>query len=170
MDGRVDLIASPLRENAFRLRVQVSCKQSSNGKSVAEVVRTYDTSSGDQLNQMTGKIKELARETGVEIASQVHDLWQRGALEAQVLKLAVTGDLNHQQLIKLKAVLTDNLGLSGGLTERLFEPGRVTFEMDYRGGVESLRKKLNTAKLDGFISQVVSSQADQVILDVKVAQ
>lgn len=169
LDGRVDLIASPLRENAFRVRVQVSCKQASNGKSVAEVVRSYDTAPGEQLNQITGKLRELAQETASEIASQVHDLWQRGALEAQVLQLAVTGDLSHQQLVRLKKNLSESLNLSGGLTERLFEPGRVTYEMDFQGGVEALRRKLTSARLEGFISQVVSSQADQVILDVKVA-
>ena len=167
LDGRVDILSSPLRENAFRVRVQVSCKQASNGKSVAEVVRTFDTPSGQQLNQINSKISELARETGSEIAGQVYDLWQRGALEAQVLQLAVTGDLSHEQLLKLKKQLTDSIGLSNGMTERLFEPGRVTFEMDYRGGVEALSQKLKKAKLEGFISQVVSSNAQQIILDVK---
>lgn len=170
LDGRVDILSSPLRENAYRVRVQLSCKQSSNGKSVAEVVRTLDTASGKQVSQVMGEIKQMAQETGRDIANQVYDLWQRGALESQVLQLAVTGDLNHQQLLKLKKTLADKIGLSSGLTERLFEPGRVTFEIDYKGGVESLRNKLAKTKLDGFISQVVSSQADQIILDVKVSQ
>jgi len=170
IDGRVDLLSSPLRENAYRVRVQLSCKQSSNGKSVAEVVRTFDTPAGQQLNQITSKVRQLATETGQEIASQVHDLWQRGALEAQLLQLAVTGDLNHMQMLRFKKELSQKIGLSNGLTERLYEPGRVTFEADYTGGVEALSQKLKKAKFDGFISQVVSSQADQIILDVKVAQ
>lgn len=170
LDGRVDLISSPLQENALRVRVQMKCKQSSNGKNVAEVVRTFDTPAGQGLSQIASKVDELARETGQELASQVYDLWQRGALEAQVLQLAVTGDLNHMQLLRFKKELNEKLGLSNGLTERLFEPGRVTFETDYSGGVEALSQKLKTAKFDGFISQVVSSQADQIILEVKVSQ
>ncbi len=170
LDGRVDVIASPLRENALRVRVQVKCKQSSNGKNVAEVVRNFDTPSGQGLSQIHSKVADLARETGGELANQVYDLWQRGALEAQVLQLAVTGDLDHMQLLRFKKELNEKLGLANGLTERLFEPGRVTFETDYSGGVEALSLKLKTAKFDGFISQVVSSQADQIILDVKVAQ
>lgn len=168
LDGRVDIITSPLRENAYRVRVQVSCKQSSNGKSVAEVVRTFDTGSGQQLTQISSKINQMAEETGAEIANQVYDLWKRGALEAQLLQLAVTGDLNHMQMIRFKNELNEKLGLANGLVERLYEPGRVTFETDYSGGVESLSQKLKKAKFDGFISQVVSSKADQIILDVRV--
>lgn len=170
LDGRVDLIPSPLRENALRIRVQVKCKQSSNGKNVAEVVRTFDTPSGQQLTQIGSKVNELARETGDELASQVYDLWKRGALEAQVLQLAVTGDLDHMQMLRFKKELNEKLGLSNALVERLYEPGRVTFETDYSGGVEALSQRLGKTKFDGFISQVVSSQADQIILDVKVAQ
>lgn len=167
LDGRVDIISSPLRENAYRLRVQISCKQSSNGKSVAEVVRAFDAPSGKQLTQIATDVRQMASETGRDLASQVYDLWQRGALEAQVLKLAVTGDIDHHQLVALKKTLSERIAGGNELTERLFEPGRVTFEMDYRGGVDALVKKLNKTKLEGFISQVVSHQADEIILDVK---
>lgn len=170
LDGRVDVLTSPLREGALRVRVEVSCKQSSNGKSVAEVVRTYDTPSGQKMSQLGAKIKELAQETGVEIANQVYDLWQRGALEAQLLKLAVTGNLDHMQLVRFKRELRDKAGLSNELVERLYEPGRVTFETDYSGGVENLVQRLRQTQFDGFISQVVSSQADQITLEVRVAQ
>jgi hypothetical protein len=112
-------------------------------------------------------VSHLAKETGVEIANQVYDLWQRGALEAQVIQLAVTGDLDHMQLVRFKRELSQQMGLTQDLVERLYEPGRVTFEMDYTGGVEALTQKLNKARFDGFISQVVSSQADEIILDVR---
>lgn len=170
LDGRVDVITSPLRENALRVRVQLKCKQASNGKNVAEVVRTFDSPSGQALNQIGSKVTQLALETGQELANQIYDLWQRGALEAQVLQLAVTGELDHMQMLRFKKELNEKLGLSNGLVERLYEPGRVTFETDYSGGIEALSQKLKQAKFDGFISQVVSSQADLITLDVKVAQ
>ena len=56
------------------------------------------------------------------------------------------------------------------MRERLFEPGRVTYELDYNGGVESLKAKLNKARFEGFISQVGSTNAEQIILDVKATQ
>jgi hypothetical protein len=64
LDGRVDMISSPLRENAYRVRVQVSCKQSSNGKSVAEVVRTYDMATGEKLTQLGGKRQSFSKRNG----------------------------------------------------------------------------------------------------------
>ena len=90
-------------------------------------------------------------------------------LEAQVLQLAVTGDLNHDQLNQFKKALIEKVGISQGLTERLFEPGRVTYEMDYTGGVEALRNKLARTRIQGFISQVVSAQAGQITLDVRIS-
>lgn len=170
LDGRIDVTASPLRSDSLRIRVQLSCKQSANGKSVAEVVRSIDGVTGKKLNQMGTEIKELAMETGKDIATQVYELWQRGALESQVLQLAVTGELNHQQLTQFKKILGEKIGLSEGLTERLFEPGRVTFEMDYSGGVEALATKLSKTRFEGYISQVVSTQPDQITLEVKVAK
>ncbi|MCJ8277653.1 MAG: hypothetical protein HRT44_04640 [Bdellovibrionales bacterium] len=170
IDGRVDILSSPLRENAFRVRVQLSCKQASNGKSVAEVVRSYDTPSGRLFVQLNTDIKRMAVESGRDIASQVYDLWQRGALEAQVLQLAVTGNHNHQQLQNFKASFSQNITGVTELRERLFEPGRVTYELDYNGGVESLKTKLSQARFEGFISQVVSTNAEQIILDVKAIQ
>lgn len=170
LDGKIDLTSSPLRADSIRVRIQLSCKQSANGKSVAEVVRSFDGPSGKKLNQMSSELKELALESGRDIATQVYELWQRGALETQVLQLAVTGELNHQQLAQFKKALGDKIGLSEGLTERLFEPGRVTFEMDYAGGVEALANKLTKTRFDGFISQVVSTQPDQITLEVKVAK
>lgn len=170
IDGRVDILSSPLRENAFRIRVQLSCRQATNGKSVAEVVRSYDTPSGRLFSQLNTDIKRLAVESGEDIASQVYDLWQRGVLEAQTIQLAVTGNLNHQQLLKFKQGLEAKITGVQGLSERLFEPGRVTFELNYNGGIENLKNQLNQARFDGFVSQVVSTNAEQVILEVKATQ
>jgi hypothetical protein len=170
LDGRVDVLSSPIRENAYRMRVQISCKQTHNGKTVAEIVRTLDSATGKQINQMTTEIKQMAEEAGQDLAGQVYDLWQRGALESSVLQLVINGDLNQQQLSRFKKELSTKIGITEGLTERLFEPGKVTFEMDYNGGVDSLSAKLSKSRFDGFISQVVSTQADQIIMDVKASQ
>ena len=166
--GKIDLVSSPLRENALRIRVQVRCLQASNGKSVAEIVRSVDTPAGQSRVDMQKTIATMARESGVDLAGQIFDLWQRGALEAQVLKLAVTGELNHQQLMTLKAELAKAISGVQSLREHMFEPGRVTFEVDYNGGgVDQLRRQLSEAELAGFMSQVVAANAEEVILDVK---
>ncbi len=169
LDGRLDVFASPLRENAFRIRVQLSCKQTSNGKSVAEVVKTLDSSSGQQLSQIRSDIKNLAQDSGEDLASQVYDLWQRGALEAQVVQLVVLGNLNHQQVSEFKKRLSEILGLSEGLTERLFEPQKITFEMDYSGEIEKLKSQLSRARFDGFKSKIIPSDSpsDQIIMEVQ---
>lgn len=169
LEGRVDVLQSPLRDNAMRIRVQLSCKQSSNGKSVAEVVRTFDSASGKKFSQMVPDVRQLAEATGEDLAAQIYDMWQRGALESQVLQLAITGQLDHQQLARFTSALKDKLS-TDTLTERLFEPGRVTFEMDYSGGVQDLSQKLARTRFEGFMSQVVSTQADMITLEVKVTQ
>ncbi|MCB0378090.1 MAG: hypothetical protein KDD33_06325 [Bdellovibrionales bacterium] len=167
LDGKVDIISSPLRENAYRIRVQMSCRQSGNGKSVAEVVRTFDAASGIQMNQLTNDVKRLAQEIGKDIAGQVYDLWQRGVLESQTVQLAVTGNLDNNQLDHFKKSLSESVNGIQGLRERLFEPGRVTFELDYEGGVELLKSQLEKTQIEGFMSQVVSVNAEQITLDVK---
>ncbi len=167
IDGRMDIFASPLRQNAFRIRVQLSCKQTANGKSVAEVVKTLDSGSGQLLSQIRSDIRTLAQDSGEDLASQVYDLWQRGALEAQVIQLVVTGNLNHQQILQFKKLLSEKIGLADGLTERLFEPNRITFEMDYNGEVEKLKKQLSQARFTGFQAQILESQGDQIMMEVR---
>jgi len=114
-------------------------------------------------------VRQLAEETGEDLASQIYDMWQRGALETQVLQLAITGQLDHQQLARFTSALKEKLS-TDTLTERLFEPGRVTYEMNYSGGVQNLSQKLARTRFEGFMSQVVSTQADIITLDVKISQ
>ena len=170
LNGQVNVLASPLRENAYRVRTQIICKQSSNARTVAQVTISVDTVSGRSLDQVSGDIRKMALEASRDLAGQVYDLWQRGAFETQILQLIVTGDLNHKQIHEFKGLLDKQFGIKNGLIERLFEPGRVTFEIDYAEGVETLLGKLKKTKFKSFISQVVSSQAGQIILDVKPAQ
>ena len=71
-------------------------------------------------------------------------------------------------MVRLKEDISKSITGVKGLREHMFEPGRVTFEVDYDGeGIESLRGKLKAAKFAGFFSQVVAATADEVILDVK---
>lgn len=169
LDGRVDISSSPVKEGALRVRVQLSCKQVANGKSVAEVVKVFDSPKGQKFTQLSEEVKAVALETGEDLASQIYDLWQRGALEAEQIQLAVTGGLSHSQLERFKTALQQQLGAES-LTERLFEPGQVTFEMDYSGGVESLKEKLRQGQIDGFRSQVVSSEGSQLTLKVQALE
>ncbi len=170
LSGQVNILASPLRENAYRIRAQINCKQSSNGRTVAQMTISVDTVSGKSLNHISGDVKKLALEASRDLAGQVYDLWQRGAFESQVLKLVLTGDLNQWQIQKFKKLFSQQLRIKNGPTERLFEPGRVTFEMDYSEGIETLLGKLKRTRFEGFVSQVVSSQPGQIILDVRPMQ
>ena len=170
LDGQVSILASPLRKDAYRIQAKIKCRQTSNTKVVAEVVTFTDTASGKTLSQITGEIKDLALKVGRDLAGQVYDLWQRGGLDAQVLKLTLIGDLSHQQTQKLKKLVSNRLGIRSGLTERLLEPGRVTFEMDYAKGLEEFVRQLKKSKFKGFMVQPVFSHIDQVVVDVKAVQ
>ncbi len=168
LSGQVNVLSSPLRENAYRIRVQIVCKQSSNARTVAQVTVSLDTVSGKSLGQISGDIRKLALEAGRDLAGQIYDLWQEGAFDSHILQLVVTGNLNHRQVQEFKRLFGRQFGINNnGPTERLFEPGRVTFEMNYAKGVETLLGRLRKTKFKGFISQVVSSQANRIVLDVR---
>jgi len=168
VEGKVDISESPLNENGYRVRFRMSCQQAGNGKSVAEVVRSLDINKSGNRVDFQKTVSNMAKEAGVDLARQISDLQERGALETQVLKLAVTGELNYLQMTRLKKDISKSIVGVKGLREHIFEPGRVTFEVDYDGeGIESLRGKLKSAKFAGFFSQVVAASADEVILDVK---
>ena len=49
LDGKVTVVSSPLREQAYRIRMDIQCKQASNGKKVAETLRHLDTPEGQPL-------------------------------------------------------------------------------------------------------------------------
>ena len=167
LSGQVNILSSPLRSNAYRIRAQIHCKQSSNARTVAQMTISLDTVSGKSLSHLSEDVKKLALEASRDLAGQIYDLWQRGAFESQVLQLVVTGDLNHWQVRKFKGLFSRQFGIKNGPTERLFEPGRVTFEMDYAESIETLLGKLKKTRFEGFVSQVVSSQPGRIILDVR---
>ena len=170
ISGQVNVLSSPLRENAYRIRAQLECKQSSNARTVAQATISVDTASGNSLNQISGDVKKLALEVSEDLAGQIYELWRRGVLGSQTLQLVVTGDLDHRQIQEFKSLLGKKFGIKEGLAERLFEPGRVTFEMDYADGIETFLGKLKKTRFEGFMSQVVSNRADRVTLDVKPVQ
>ena len=167
--GQVNILNSPLGKRAYRLRARLDCRQVSNGKSVAQINLSLDTNGVKTLSQISEDVKKLALSASRDLAGQIYDLWQGGGFDSQTLQLVVAGELNHRQIEEIKELLYKGFGSKEKIRERLFEPERVTFELDYSQGVESFLKKLKKINFHGFITQIVSNKAGKVILDVKPA-
>ena len=89
-----------------------------------------------------------------------------GTLNLSTLRLSVEGNLNYQQMTDLKRQLGSVREIRQ-IRERLFEPSRVTFEVETSVNGMDLAKSLEKARFDKFVVRVQDSQDDGLVLAVR---
>lgn len=125
------------------------------GRTVAEISRTFETDPGPADLMVRKKLEKEIGEVSKDLSTQVLDAWTRGTLAATTVKLAIRGQLSPKQLSEFRTQLTRSLRDIKAMRERLFEPGRVVFEVDYAASPEEFRDHLKSLALAGFANKLV---------------
>lgn len=127
------------------------------GRTVAEISRTLETDVGPSAIVVKKKIEKEIADISRDLASQVFEAWTRGTLAATTLRLAVKGSLTPRQLSEFRSQLMKSKSMRDikAIKKRLFEPGRVIYEVDYAASPEDFRDKLKGLELAGFAGKSV---------------
>ncbi len=165
--GEVRFKASHENQGAYQAAIKLAVFQVSNGRSIAEVVRTYDTDAGSFETVLRPKMQLAFSEVTKEIAAQVLEAYQKGTLGANLMQLSVRGRLNPKQLNEFKTSVLKSVKEIKSLRERLFEPGKVTFEVDYAGQPTQFVERFKSVEIPGFTTKLADSSSKAVSLDVK---
>ncbi len=132
--------------NTFGITVDIQAIQSANGQSIAEVARQFDIKGGAFEWAISNNFSNVIAEISKELASQVQEVWQKGTLGSDLLKLVLNGDVEYKELenFKNEASKIPEVKL---LRERLFERGTITFEIGSSIPPNQLAEKLKATKL-----------------------
>ena len=165
--GDVRIRESSVISGGYQIAIKLNAVQASNNRTIAEVVRNFDTEAGNQDNVVRSRMQVVLPDVAKDLGVQVVEAWQRGALGANRLRLAVRGRLNPKQLNELKSQITRSVREIKGVRERLIEVNSVTFEVDYSGGAQQLSERLKTLNLPGFALKLGDVSETSVSVEAK---
>lgn len=152
-----------------QIGVKLEVVQSVSGRLIAELSRQIEVDGISSYEAaVVQKLKIEMPDLAKDLASQVLEAWQRGALSSNVMRLQVRGNLNPKQLNDLKSSLLQSVREIKGLKERSFEGGVTVFEMDYSGEATGVIERLKGLHLAGFETRVVDATDKQVGIDAKI--
>lgn len=146
---------------SWQIQIKLEVLPVQGGRTVAEVSRTLETDAGPSAIVVKKKIEKEIADISKDLATQVFEAWTRGTLAATTLRLAVRGNLSPRQLSEFRSQLMKSKSMRDikAMRERMFEPGRVIYEVDYAASAEEFRDKLKAIELPGFQGkQIVDSE------------
>lgn len=139
----------------WQIQVRLEVMPVQGGRTVAEISRTFETESGPSEIIVKRRLEKEIGEMSKDLASQVLEAWTRGTLAATTLRLAVKGTLSPKQLADFRNQFSKALRDVKAMRERLFEPGRVIFEVDFAAAPEDFRDRLKTISLPSLATKLV---------------
>lgn len=140
---------------AWQIQVRLEVVPVQGGRTVAEISRTFETDTGPSDLAVRRKLEKEIDEMSKDLSLQVLEAWTRGTLAATTVRLAVKGALTPKQLVEFRSQLIRSMKDIKALRERMFEPGRVIFEVDYAASPEEFRDQLKSLALPGFTEKLV---------------
>lgn len=147
-----------------RIAIRMTALHTGNGRVVAEVVRSFDTEPGVFERIVSNKMDSALPDIANDLASQMHEAWQKGTFGTRLIKLTLRGPLEYQQVNRFKTQVEQKVGEIKSIRERLFEPTQVTFEVDSSVGIDGLVEKFKKSRFDGFNIEVDGVSAEVVAL------
>lgn len=159
VDGEVNFSKSSERSDAFKIELKMTAIQVVNGRVIAEVSRQFETDGGPFEIVIERKLKDALETTSQDLASQVLEAWQRGAIGANLYKLTLKGRLPLLQQEAFKEVLRSKVREVKNIRERLISADQLVFEVDSALGPKELGQKAPKIQV-GNIELVLESSSD----------
>lgn len=150
-----------------RIEFDLQMWQARTGRNLSDVQKTVDLVAVDSGKVLLQLLEEPGRLVVDEMGRRIVEAVTSGALNLSVVRLAVNGTLNYQQMEDFKKTLLDQTRELRGLKDRLFEPARVTFEVDSQVPATDLAKVLAKYRHPNFQVEVREAGLENVALWVK---
>lgn len=167
LEGEISLNKSSERSDAFAVELKMSAVQMVNGRIIAEVARKFETAAGP-FEAVVGKtLAEAMEMTSQDLASQVLDAWQRGAIGANLYKLTLRGRLPLIQQEAFKEVLKNQVREVKNIRERLISSDQMVFEVDSALGPKELGQKAPKIQVSGTELVLESASDTEAVYRVK---
>lgn len=163
IDGQI-LINKGERGNSNRVDIRLTAIQVSNGRTIADVSRRFETESGTFENVVDKKLRGVMEATASDLASQVLDAWQKGTWGSSVIRLTIKGANTLPLVENFKEKIRSQITEVKNIHERLVSSDYVSFELDASISGPELANKLLALNLGGKKLSKVSEEQDEIVL------
>jgi hypothetical protein len=167
MRGDVRIKAAKEQNQSYTVTVRLQVLQTTANRTIGEISRSFDTDNGVLEAVVRNKLASETPEIAKDLVSQVLDAWQRGTMNANMVKMAVKGSLTPRQLTDFKQSFMKQIHEVKSLHERLFEPGEVVFEVDYSGAGTQLAEQMKSVQIPGFATSLVTNADQGLVVQVR---
>jgi len=164
--GQMVVDSSKVRNDAFRLDWKLTALQVGNGRVIGEVIRSYETESGNFNHVVTKKVSEVTEKMAADLSTQLSEAWKSGTFGSNLIRLSVRGPLDYMQLQTLKKSIQEQVKEVRTLKERLFEPGQIVFEVDATTNAQGLKQAFQGKKFAQFKVEVQDLADEGILLKV----
>ncbi|MBX3041951.1 MAG: hypothetical protein KF789_14690 [Bdellovibrionaceae bacterium] len=131
--------------SAARLDLRLQVIQVSDNRPIADVSRSYDTDAGPLEVVVERKLRDVSETLASDLASQVAEAWQKGAVGSSQIRLNLSQRLPLPEIEKFKqALASSSLGLRT-VRERVISSSGVVFEVESPSTMQEL-----AGRMDGF--------------------
>jgi hypothetical protein len=167
IEGQVQMGKSPDASNRYRIEIKLLALQVSNGRPIADVSRRFETEVGIFEPSVDKKMREVVEPTAQDLAAQVYEAWQRGALGTTILRLTFRGriPLNQQEAFKEK--VRNQIRDIRNIRERLISVEAMAYEVDTSLSAKEFAAKLGALEIDGKKWTPASQTDSEVVLQVQ---
>lgn len=166
VEGQVLFLKSQERSDAFQVEMRLSAVQTVNGRVIAEVARQFETDGGAFDIVVAKKMREVREAVAVDLATQILDAWQKGALGGNLYKLVIRGRLPLKTQEAFKEALRNQVREIKNVRERLISADRLVFEVDSALGPKDLGLKAPQIEVGGIKLVLESSSESEAIYRV----
>lgn len=156
VDGQIEVQSSTKTTGAYRVVFSLQAVQVSNERTIADVVRIFETDPGNIEVVVAKKVNEIIEPLAMDLSNQVLDAWQKGSIGASLYKLSIQGRLPLQlQSVFKESVKTKSRSVKA-IRERMISADMIEFELDSSKSPKDLSAEISTVEVSGYVLKLVS--------------
>lgn len=156
VDGFIEIQNSSKSKNAYKVTVSLQAVQVSNERTIADVVRVFETESGIMDVVIVKKVNEIIDGLAADLAGQVLDAWQKGSIGASLYKLSIQGRLPIQLQGQFKESVKARSRSVKAIRERLISADAIEFELDSAKAPRDLAAEISMVEVSGYVLKLLS--------------
>jgi hypothetical protein len=165
LSGKIEVVRTRSDSPEQHINYDLQLWQARNGRAVSDLTRS-ETATSDNPKVIGTILDQTDKKVFGEMAGKLAEAVGSGNLNLNVVRVTVVGPLSYLQQADFRRALGD-LREVRVLKERLFEPMRVTYEIETSASGADLAKAITHARFTGFNVNVEGSQDNSLVLGVR---
>jgi enamine deaminase RidA (YjgF/YER057c/UK114 family) len=163
ISGRVDVVRG--ENGGSKVNYDLQMWQAKSGRGLTEMQRS-DTVASDAPKIIVQAIDESVGKTAADFSAKLNEAMMNGSLNLNVMRLMVEGNLGPRQHSDLKKILGGMRDIKL-IRERLFEPSRLTYEIETGTSSIELGKAIAKTQFPLFKVEVGTVLDNSLVLSVR---